>query len=179
LLDLLPFIYPSGHVRPRPFYKLHDRDNGEGFYSHSMIYSPSVAIFRNDNGDWLCPYHVDIVTSPAVNVGLVRTLSRPDTAKSISSMMRQRMGRILALFKRSGIRNLVLGSFETGFLQNDVESLARIWGELLCEPGARFSDSFDQVIFAIPDSCTRRNFRTGFNAAGVNPPESWYRPSRR
>ena len=164
-----------------PFYELHDRDNGEGFYSHSMIYSPSVAIFRNDNGDWLCPYHVDIVTSPAINIGLVHTLrydSWPDTARRISSMMRERMGRILALFKRSGIRNLVLGSFETGFLHNDVESLARIWGELLCAPGARFSDSFDRVIFAIPDSYTRREFRTGFNA-GVNPPQIWIPPSQR
>ena len=154
-----------------PFYKLHDRDNGGGYYSHAMIYSPSVAIFRNDNGDWLCPYHVDIITSLAVNAGLVRKLrygSRPDTEGRILFVMRVRMGRILALFERLGIRNLVLGSFGTGVFENDVGSLAKIWGELLGAPGARFADSFDQVIFAIPDSCTQQNFEMDFNAA-ANP----------
>ena len=146
-----------------PFYELHRRDNGGGYYSHAMIYSPSVTIFWNDNGGWLCPYHVDIVTSRAVNAGLLRKLRSPETESIILSVMKERMGRILALFERSGIRNLVLGSFETGFLHNDVESLARIWGDLLCAPGARFADSFDQVIFAIRDSYTGQKFEIGFN----------------
>ena len=161
--------------RATPFYELHDRDNRRGYYSHALIYSPSVAIFRDDDGNWLCPYHVDIVTSSAVNAGVVRKLSYsswPDTEGKILSVMRERMGRILALFERSGVRNLVLGSFGPDFLQNDVGSLAKTWGELLGAPGARFADSFDQVIFAIPDSYTRRKFGTGFNA-GASPPQIW------
>ena len=158
--------------RATPFYELHVRDNRGGFYSHAMIYSPSVAIFRDDNGGWLCPYHVDIITSPAVNAGLVRKLRLPDTEKKILSSMKERMGRILALFERSGIRNLVLGSFGTGVFQNDIGSLAKIWGELLVAPGSRFADSFDQVIFAIPDSYTREKFEMGFNA-GASPPQIW------
>ena len=109
-----------------------------------MMYSPSVAIFRDANGGWLCPYRVDIITSPAVNAGLVRKLRLPDTERRILSVMKERMGRILALFERSGIRNLVLGSFGTGVFQNDIGSLAKIWGELLVTPGSRFADSFDQ-----------------------------------
>ena len=157
----------------RPFYELHDRDDKGGYYSHAMIYSPSVAIFRDDNGNWLCPYHVDIVTSPAVNAGLVRKLRYgrwPDTERRILLVMKERMGRILALFERSGTRNLVLGSFGTGVFQNDVGSLAKIWRELLSAPGARFAHSFDQVIFAIPDSYTGRKFETNFNAA----PKIWH-----
>jgi uncharacterized protein (TIGR02452 family) len=158
-----------------PFYDLHDRDNKGGFYSHAMIYSPSVAIFRNDDGDWRCPYHVDIVTSPAVNAGLVRRLRYgrwPDAERKILFVMKERMGRILALFELSGTRNLVLGSFGTGVFQNDVVSLAKIWGELLSVPGARFAGSFDQVIFAIPDNNTRQKFEMGF-IAGANPPQIW------
>ena len=152
------------------FYELHDRDNRGGLYSHAMIYSPSVAIFRDDDGDWLCPYHIDIVTSPTVNADLVRKLrhGRPDVERRVLSEMKERMGRILALFERKGISNLVLGSFGTGVLQNDVESLAKIWGELLDAPGARFAHSFNQVIFAIPDTYTRRKFRVGFNT-GADP----------
>jgi uncharacterized protein (TIGR02452 family) len=155
-------------LQATPFYELHGRDNGGGYYSHAIIYSPSVAIFRNDNGDWLYPYHVDIVSTPAINAGLVRKLRLPDTEREILSVMRKRMGRILGLFERSEIRNLVLGGFGTGFLQDDVESLAKIWGELIGAPGARFANSFDQVIFAIPDSYTRRKIRTGFSAGAAN-----------
>ena len=152
------------------FYKSHARDDKGGFYSHAMIYSPSVAIFRSDNGDWLFPYHVNIVTSPAVNAGLVRRLryrrwSRADIEGKILFVMRERMGRILALFEHFEIRNLVLGSFGTGVFQNDVGPLANIWGELLAAPGARFANSFDQVIFAIPDDSTRQQFEMGFNGA--------------
>ena len=162
-----------------PFYELHDQGDGRGYYPHSMIYSPSVAIFREDDGTWLCPYHVDIVTSIAVDAGLVRSLGygRPDTEERILSVMRERMGRILALFERSEARNLVLGSFGTGVLQNDVGSLAEIWGELLVAPGARFAYSFDQVIFAIPDSDTRRKFWTDFEIAASSP--TWRRESSR
>ena len=160
-----------------PFYELHARNNKAGFYSHAMIYSPSVVIFRDDDGGWLCPYHVNIVTSPAVNAGLVRKLryGGPDLERKILFEMKERMGRILAVFERKRIRNLVLGSFGTGVFQNDVGSLAKIWGELL--RGARFADSFDEVIFAIPDSYTRRKFEMGFNA-GANPYQIWHPPTR-
>jgi uncharacterized protein (TIGR02452 family) len=158
-----------------PFYALHDRDNRGGYYSHAMIYSPAVTIFRDDDGKWLHPYHVNIVTSPAVNAGLVRKLGygyRSDTEQKILWVMKERMGRILALFEREGIRNLVLGSFGTGVFQNDVGSLAKIWGELLVAPEARFRHSFEKVIFAIPDVHTLRKFRTGFDAA-ANPHTIW------
>jgi uncharacterized protein (TIGR02452 family) len=151
------------------FYESHVRNKRGGYYSHAMIYSPSVAIFRDDDGESLCPYHVDVVTSPAVNAGQVRKLRYPDTERKILSVMKERMGRILALFERSGARNLVLGSFGTGVFQNDVGSLAKIWGELLGARGARFANSFDQVIFAIPDENTRRKFETGYYS-GANLP---------
>ena len=74
-----------------------------------------------------------MITSRAVNAGLVRKLS---SEIRILSVIRERMGRILALFERLEKRNLVLGSFGMGFLLNDVESLAKIWGELLAAPEA-------------------------------------------
>ncbi|KAF8800262.1 hypothetical protein BYT27DRAFT_7200446 [Phlegmacium glaucopus] len=159
----------------KPFYELHDKDRNGGYYSNAMIYSPSIAIFRDDDGNWLRPYHVDVLTSPAVNAGLVRKLRygrKSVTEDKILSVMRERMGMILALFEQRRTRNLVLGSFGTGVFQNDVVSLARIWGDLLAAPDARFRHSFDRVVFAIPDSYTLRKFEAGFNAA-VHPPSTW------
>ena len=59
------------------------------------------------------------------------------------------MARILYLFEKKGVRNLVLGSFGTGVFRNDVDAIAQIWADLLSGPSARFGKSFDRVMFAI------------------------------
>ncbi|KAG6382027.1 hypothetical protein JVT61DRAFT_660 [Boletus reticuloceps] len=65
------------------FYRLHLRDRQGGFYHHAMIHSPSVVVFRNDAGEWVTPFEVDIHTSTAVNAGDVRNKSgRNADAKS-------------------------------------------------------------------------------------------------
>ncbi|KAF8971181.1 hypothetical protein BDZ97DRAFT_1607417, partial [Flammula alnicola] len=155
----------------RPFYALHAHDEKGGYYTHSMIYSPSVHLLRDDDGSWLTPLKVDVLTSPAVNAGQVRKLSRRrprgEVESKIRAVMKERMGRILALFERQGARQLVLGSFGTGVFQNDVRAMAEIWHELLHAPGARFASSFDNVAFAIPDSYTRQKFASGFFPRGV------------
>lgn len=52
------------------FHYIVDPDNA--FYTHSMIYSPSVIIFRDDKGEWTAPLEVDMLTCAAVNAGDVR-----------------------------------------------------------------------------------------------------------
>ncbi|KJA27583.1 hypothetical protein HYPSUDRAFT_115556, partial [Hypholoma sublateritium FD-334 SS-4] len=151
----------------RPFYALHARDEKAGFYTHSMIYSPAIYILRDDNGEWTRNFtKVDVLTCAAVNAGDVRkyTLRQnpADAEYDIRLVMKERMGRILALFERKGARQLVLGSFGTGVFQNDVQSMAQLWRELLYAPGAPFAHSFDHVAFAIPDQETRRKFSLGF-----------------
>ena len=164
----------------KPFYELHRRDDGGGLYTHSMIYSPTVVLFRDDNGAWVTPLRVEVVTSPAVNAGQVRKKygrhnsrqhrsdaddNRDGGAAAIEGLIREvmteRMGRILALFELRGVRNLVLGSFGTGVFQNDVRMVAEIWRELLVGRQARFSTSFDRVLFAIPDGNTLNRFKDG------------------
>lgn len=149
----------------RPFYAMHAADDRRGYYTHNMIYSPDVHLFRDDDGAWLPPLAVDVLTSPAVNAGQVRRQGRSTPAKleeRIQDTMHERMGRILALFERKKVRNLVLGSFGTGVFQNDVRAMAAIWYELLQAPGARFAGSFDRVVFAIPDESTAKQFHAGF-----------------
>lgn len=161
----------------RPFYRLHANDEMGGFYTHSMIYSPSVHLLRDDNGDWLSPLKVDVLTSPAVNAGDVRrnnTRNSPaDVEAVIRDVMRERMGRILALFERKGARQLVLGSFGTGVFQNDVHAMAKLWHDLLRAPGAPFAYSFDHVVFAIPDFTTQQKFARGFDPALMSGETPW------
>ena len=125
-----------------------------------MIYSPEVHLFRDDDGFWLDPIPVDIVTSPAVNAGEVRRFypHRDGLEKKIEDAMRERMGRILALFELKGATSLVLGSFGTGVFQNDVGVVARLWRDLLMVRDARFRSAFREVVFCIPDARTREVF---------------------
>ncbi|KAF8132103.1 hypothetical protein EV363DRAFT_1329828 [Boletus edulis] len=149
------------------FHRLHLRDRQGGLYHHAMIHSPSVVVFRNDAGEWVTPFEIDILTSAAVNAGDVRNKSgrHADQAKvesMIESTMKERMGRILFLMEQQGAKNLVLGSFGTGVFRNSVEMVAGIWADLLTGKDARYRSSFDRVVFAILGTSTFTTFKKAF-----------------
>ncbi|KAJ7686938.1 hypothetical protein B0H17DRAFT_1070999 [Mycena rosella] len=146
------------------FYSLHSAYGNGGFYTHAMVYSPSVIAFRSDDGAWVLPMEIDVLTSPAVHAGLVRRRARsgdPVEAEIVRTM-RERMARVLFLFERRGVRNLILGSFGTGVFQNDVDAVAAIWAELLAD---RFAKSFQYVAFAVMDHPTYQRFSRAFEKA--------------
>ncbi|KAI6115848.1 hypothetical protein F5141DRAFT_1099196 [Pisolithus sp. B1] len=166
-------LYPSLMTdAAQQFYKLHHKDRKGGFYYHAMIYSPGVVILRNDAGDWVSPFEVDVLTCAAVNAGDVRSkneksANRVDPQKleeQIEATMRERMARILCLFEQQGAKNLVLGSFGTGVFRNDVEVVAKIWAALLTGSEARYTRSFDRIVFAILGSNTYRTFKRVFES---------------
>ena len=153
----------------RPFYALHaGRGKNNGFHTHAMIYSPEVYLFRDDDGGWLDAIPVDIVTSAAVNGRKVRRRypHRDGLERKIEDAMHERMGRILALFEMKGTTSLVLGSFGTGWFQNDVGVVARIWRDLLVHRSARFGTAFREVLFCIPDAQTRVAFEAALYSHG-------------
>jgi len=152
------------------FYDLHKKDRRGGFYSHAVIFSPSVIVFRDDAGAWLPPHQIEVVTCAAVNAGVVRERAGEspnrdsDVGARIEGVMRERMARILFLFEQQGLRNVVLGSFGTGVFRNDVSMIADIWFDLLAEGGARFLHSFDRVVFGIIDKRTAERFKAVFES---------------
>ena len=167
------------------FYETHHKDEEKKgtAYTHSMIYSPNVVIMRNEFGEWDEPYAVGMVTSAAVNAGVLRqrVARDQDVDALIEGLMRERMGRILGLFKLQGRRTLVLGSFGTGewkrtniFLplttcvnltgvfRNSVSMVAAIWADLLKADGP-YDGVFEEVTFAILGRQTYDEFRTTFH----------------
>ncbi|KAJ7747746.1 hypothetical protein B0H16DRAFT_1663567 [Mycena metata] len=150
------------------FYTHHKRgaNKKNKYYSHSMIYTRGVQLIRSDDGAWIRPARVDMLTSAAVNSGAVknRELGRDpqDVEQRIESVMRERMGRILYLFEQQRAQDLVLGSFGTGVFRNKVPMVAKLWVELLVGPDARFRDSFETVAFAIIDQKTSAVFKEVF-----------------
>ncbi|KAI3619056.1 hypothetical protein WG66_000449 [Moniliophthora roreri] len=145
-------------------YHLKPEQKKNFFYSHAMIYSPGVVVFRDDEGKWADPLEVDILTSAAVNAGEVRKNTPSDAEaeaeRKIEREMKERMARVLYLFEMRGTKDLVLGSFGTGVFQNRVDMVARLWAELL---STRFQTSFDKVVFAIIGRRTFDEFQEYFN----------------
>ncbi|GJE94710.1 hypothetical protein PsYK624_108810 [Phanerochaete sordida] len=158
-------LYPTLKTKQaEQFYQLHKRDQKAGFYSHAIIYSPDVVVFRDDEGNWPPPLTVDVLTSAAVNAGQVRQkFGSLVDEKKIEKDMRERMGRILYLFERRGVRHIVLGSFGTGVFQNNIELVANIWADLLFEKDSRFLRSFDRVVFAVLGDETFQTFEEVFS----------------
>ncbi|KAF9561589.1 hypothetical protein CPC08DRAFT_424712 [Agrocybe pediades] len=161
-------LYPSlCSQEATKFYALHkDAQNMTPSYSHAIIYSPNVTVFRDDDGGWTYPFNINVVTCAAVNAGELRKATGPITAGldvEIETTMRERMGRILYVFEQDGVRNLVLGTFGTGVFRNKVATVARIWASLLVGNG-RFKYSFKRIIFAITGMDAFAEFQSAFDA---------------
>jgi uncharacterized protein (TIGR02452 family) len=146
------------------FYAAHHTQRSS-YYTHSMIYSPAVVVFQNDNNEPVPPYRIEVVSSAAVNAGEVLSGRATTATKTrIETEMLERMGRILYLFEIKEIRNIVLGAFGTGVFKNDIEMVARLWARLLVDDNARFKHSFDRVIFAITGDATFGEFHESFES---------------
>ncbi|QRW25362.1 hypothetical protein RhiXN_07311 [Rhizoctonia solani] len=156
---------------------LPDRSQYErGVYTDAMVYTPGVIMVRDEWDSWASPVLVNVVTSAAVNAGVVRQQAHKEAEDEgrrvdevalelhITQLMRSRMHRILALFLQQGDAKLVLGSFGTGVFQNRVRTIAEIWAELLVLPGAPFENAFEEVEFSILGHETITQFREVWGA---------------
>jgi uncharacterized protein (TIGR02452 family) len=62
-------LYASLMTRTaQQFYTLHTSDGRNGFYTHAMVYSPDVVVFRRDDDEMALPMMIDVLTSPAVRI---------------------------------------------------------------------------------------------------------------
>ncbi|WP_338791229.1 TIGR02452 family protein [Bernardetia sp. MNP-M8] len=127
------------------YYQFH-RSRKSMLYTDTMIYSPNVPIFKNDEGEYLDkPQKVSILTSAAVNAGVVKCQER-DKIEQIIPVMYQRTEKVLAIAHRNGYKNLVLGAWGCGVFQNEPADIAKIFHDLLT---TKFENCFEEVVFAI------------------------------
>ncbi|KAG0693958.1 hypothetical protein DFH29DRAFT_962245 [Suillus ampliporus] len=141
----------------KAFYMTHRKFlsvDGAGIYDHSMVYSPGVVAFRQDDSDdtsplttassndSIPPYLVNVISAVPVNAAAIRqnySITPSDAhifEDGIRDKMRDRMARALRIFEARGDRALVLGAFGCGSSENKVEMVAEIWaGLLVCGEG--------------------------------------------
>jgi uncharacterized protein (TIGR02452 family) len=136
-------LYAS--IRTSPMYAYH-RARSDALYSDYAIYSPGVPVFRDDDGALLAePYRCAMITSPAVNAGVV--LQRdPDRGPAIAVAMRQRVIRVLAIGRHHGHHAIVLGAWGCGVFRNDPCQVAGLFREAL---GGPFWGAYRRVTFAV------------------------------
>ncbi|KAL5504637.1 hypothetical protein ACEPAH_7300 [Sanghuangporus vaninii] len=149
------------------FYAEHRRTTDRsGLHDHAMLYSPQVAVIKNDRGQRITPFSINIISSVPVHAGTVRAKFSIDDSEfkdGVRKVMRERMARALKLFEERGDRVLVLGAFGVGQSCNSPDMIGEIWADLLCARGAKFHGVFDKVVFAL-SAKNRETFEKAFNA---------------
>ena len=152
-------LYPC-LLQVEDYYATH-RQMRSCLYSDRMIYSPAVPVIKDEDGRLLNePVCVTVVTSAAVNAGIVRRDERDDT-DSILPAMEVRISKLLALCAHKQHNVLILGAWGCGVFRNDPEQIAQLFKEALSGP---FAGQFKKVVFAVKtnDESMMDAFKTRF-----------------
>jgi uncharacterized protein (TIGR02452 family) len=149
----------------------HNRAQKTLLYSDYMIYSPRVPFFRNDDGELLeQPYTMNVITSPAVNVGAIK-VNRPYELESVRKTMLVRLDKVLALFVQHNVQHLLLGAWGCGVFQNRAEDVAGYFKHYL-GVGGKYEKAFKTIVFAVLDRNEDGKNITAFKEAFGNEKEN-------
>lgn len=147
-------------IRGRDMYRI-NRDHDRA-YSHAMIYSPAVPVFRGGDDSLIdVPWRTAIITAPAPNAGAAKWRTPGETAR-LEEALSERARRVLVVAHDHGHRNLVLGAWGCGVFRNDPGFVAAAFRDLLAGP---FAGAFDLAVFAILDRTREQRVFEPFRAA--------------
>lgn len=121
-----------------------------GAYTHDIIHSPKVSVFKDDQGSLLVePYTADFVTAAAPNKPMiVKSKGRQEGDREAASLLHERVKRILSVLAQHGAVDVVLGAWGCGVFGNDPVTVADIFREHL---QGDFHGCFRRIIFAVKD----------------------------
>lgn len=133
-------------------------------YSHRVIYSPEVPVYRDVRYRLLeAPYPLAFLTSPAPNAGVIAR-DRPSEAAALPDLLAARAARVLAVAAHHDRRTLVLGAWGCGVFRNDPAHVAAAFQRNL-STGGPFAGVFDRVVFAVLDKASGGPNLSAFSAA--------------
>lgn len=144
-------LYPTQMKYFKELYE-YNRAQNTYLYSDYMIYSPDVIFFKDDRDDLLAkPYVLDILTSPAVNIGAMIQNNRLDEKDEAEQTMMSRMDKLLSIFVSQEVDNLILGAWGCGVFRNQPEDVAHYFAHYLLNDG-KYAKCFKNIIFAVFDT---------------------------
>lgn len=148
-------LYPTQMKFYNEMYE-YNRNRNTFLYSDRMIYSQAVCFFKDDNNNLLSkPYCMDILTSPAVNIGAMHQNNRMGELPMVKDTMLNRIDKILALFYMNNVKNLILGAWGCGVFRNNPDDVAGYFAHFLINNG-KYSKCFDNIIFAVYSTGKKR-----------------------
>jgi uncharacterized protein (TIGR02452 family) len=150
------------------YYAAHRADR-DPFYSHRVIYSPDVPVYRNEYGALLDqPYQVSFLTSPAPNAGVIAR-DEPHRLPDLPMALAERAARVLAVAAHHERTALVLGAWGCGVFRNDPDDVAAAFRGHLADAGM-FEARFTRIVFAVLDKGSGqpnlRAFKRAFDPVG-------------
>ncbi|MCP4440307.1 MAG: TIGR02452 family protein [Aureispira sp.] len=156
-------LYPTLTQFMEPMYMFH-RKYGTCLYSHRMIYSPEVAVFRDDFDNLLDqPYYTAFITAPAVNAGCIRS-NEPKKTKKIEPTMLERVEAVLATAYTQGHEVLVLGAWGCGVFRNNPTDIASYFAQFL-RNGGLYAGAFRKIVFAVLDNSKKEEIFKAFESS--------------
>lgn len=130
-----------------PMYHFHQH-RSDALYTDYVIYSPSVVVFRDDEGKLQdAPFTCSFLSSPAPNAGAVLRQD-PTRGYEIREALRSRISKVLSVAATQGYDAIVLGAWGCGVFRNDPEEAATQFHEALIDS---FAGVFRLVHFAVLD----------------------------
>lgn len=141
----------------KTFYDENKRTGAYRMYNNDIIWSPNVAIIRNDiNHQFLDePCLINFISCPGVNNKVAPKSSNVDARSKwdlkSNNVMEHRIRGILTVAKYHNAQILVLGSFACGVFAQDPNIVAKLYAKVLNE------FAFQNIIFAIPSSTSNNH----------------------
>jgi uncharacterized protein (TIGR02452 family) len=137
-------LYPC--LQTTPEYYTRNKGFGSALYQDTIVYSPLVPFFRDDNGSWFdAPVLASVITGAAPNVSALKEQRKYDP-EDVAVVLDKRSEFVLAIAAHHKIDRLVLGAWGAGVFGNDPAQIARIFARLLAGP---FAGAFVEVVFAV------------------------------
>jgi len=151
-------LYPCLTKFDKEYYELHKKQGPKLLYTHTMIYSPDVPVFRDDRTTKFLdePYEVDIITAAAPNACKGKS---PDHDK----IFKNRIERVFSLAYSKDAEVLVLGAWGCGVFKNKYTNVAKMFAETL----QLYHGAFLHITFALPDARSRAEFSRVFMEVDV------------
>lgn len=145
-------------IRNSPMYA-YNRAHYAPTYSDFAIYSPSVPVIRDENGNLLdAPYCLSIITAPAINARKLSLNRHPE----IEKIMFHRVCRILSIGLHHQHDAIVLGSWGCGSYQNNPYLISNLFHQII---SMNFKGSYRRIIFAILDNSPEKKIIEPFEQA--------------
>jgi uncharacterized protein (TIGR02452 family) len=145
--------------------------NKDCLYTHHIIYSPSVPVFRSDScspGEYLdTPYTCSFITSPAINYK--HASERVDDHNLIMQTFYDRLEKVLSIAVANNVDTIVLGAWGCGVFGCSRFDTGYMFGHFLIKENAKFKHAFKRVIFAINEEKALEEFSEGLNSDKPRP----------